>query len=466
MTTREQAILSIERYCDDGGFLADLARRVAIPTESQNPDRLGSLREYLEGEMKGSLESMGFGCRVHENPVAGRGPFLVASRIEDPSRPTVLTYGHADVIRGQDAQWRQGLAPWKVSIEGERIYGRGSADNKGQHTINLAALDAVQRARGGKLGFNLKVLIETGEEVGSPGLDAFCAANREALKADVLIASDGPRLQPARPTVYLGTRGAINFDLVADLRAGGHHSGNWGGLIANPGIILAHALASITDERGAIRIPEWRPNSLTPSVREALHGLEVEAGEDGPAVEPDWGEPGLTPAERVFGWCSFEVLAFVCGNPEKPVNAIPPRASAHCQLRFVVGVDPEDILPALRRHLDQLGFHKVEIRRARDGFFTATRLDPTHPWVRWTAASIERTSGKKPAVLPNVGASLPNDVFSQTLGLPTVWIPHSYAACSQHAPNEHLLAPVVREALRIMTGIFWDLGEPGAALPR
>ena len=96
----------------------------------------------------------------------------------------------------------------------------------------------------------------------------------------------------------------------------------------------------------------------------------------------------------------------------------------------------------------------------------ATRLDPESPWVKWAAQSIERTTGKKPAILPNLGGSLPNEVFSGTLGLPTVWIPHSYAACSQHAPNEHLLAPVVREALRIMTGIFWDLGEPGAALPR
>jgi len=89
----------------------------------------------------------------------------------------------------------------------------------------------------------------------------------------------------------------------------------------------------------------------------------------------------------------------------------------------------------------------------------ATRLDPESPWVKWAAQSIERTTGRKPAILPNLGGSLPNEVFSGTLGLPTVWIPHSYAACSQHAPNEHLLAPVVREALGIMAGVYWDLGE-------
>ena len=464
MSTREAALQSIEKYFDDGRFLEDLGRRVAIPTESQNPERQESLRQYLEEEMSASLERLDFECKVYPNSVAGRGPFLIGQRIEDPQLPTVFTYGHADVIRGQDASWREGLSPWKVRVEGERIYGRGTADNKGQHTINLAALETVMRARGGKLGFNLKVLLETGEEVGSPGLKVFCEAHKEELRADVLLASDGPRLQPARPTLYLGTRGAMNFEMTADFRAGGHHSGNWGGLISNPGIVLAHAIASITDARGSIRVPEWRPTTLTPSVRAALKDLVIDGGEDGPAVEPDWSEPGLTLAERVFGWCSFEVLAFTCGNPDRPVNAIPPRAVAYCQLRFVVGVQPEDILPALRRHLDKHGFERVTVKPSREECLAATRLDPDHPWVRWAAASVEKTTGKKPAVLPNLGGSLPNDVFAETLGLPTVWVPHSYASCSQHAPNEHLLAPVAREGLRMMTGLWWDLGD-GKALP-
>jgi acetylornithine deacetylase/succinyl-diaminopimelate desuccinylase-like protein len=345
-----------------------------------------------------------------------------------------------------------------VRQEGERIYGRGTADNKGQHTINLAAIEAVLRTRG-KLGFNLKVLLETGEEMGSPGLKEFCEQNKALLKADALVASDGPRLQPGRATIYLGTRGALNFILTVDPGKGAHHSGNWGGLLANPGIILAHAIASITDARGSIRVPEWRPTTLTPSVKRALADLEISGGEEGPAIDTEWGEPGLTPPERVFGWCSFEVLAFVTGNPDRPVNAIPARASATCQLRYVVGIDPNDIIPALRRHLDRNGFPMVKVEPAREAIFHATRLDPESPWAKWTAASIERTTGKKPAILPNLGGSLPNEVFADILGLPTVWIPHSYAACSQHAPNEHLLAPVVREALRIMAGVYWDLGE-------
>ena len=115
-----------------------------------------------------------------------------------------------------------------------RWYGRGTADNKGQHTINLAALGRVLAARG-RLGFNAKLLLEMGEEVGSPGLRAELRGARGALRADVLIASDGPRLRSDRPTIFLGSRGAFDFDLVVDLREGGHHSGNWGGLLVNPG---------------------------------------------------------------------------------------------------------------------------------------------------------------------------------------------------------------------------------------
>jgi acetylornithine deacetylase/succinyl-diaminopimelate desuccinylase-like protein len=459
--TRTAAIAAAEKYFDSGGFLADLVRRVAIPTESQNPERQAELERYLETEMSESLARLGMTSRIFPNPKGKGGPFLVAELIEDPKRPTVLLYGHGDVIRGQDEQWRSGLGPWSVKQEGDRIYGRGTADNKGQHTINLAAIEAVLRTRG-KLGFNLKVLLETGEETGSPGLKEFCEQNKQLLKADALIASDGPRLQPGRATIYLGTRGALNFILSVDPGKGAHHSGNWGGLLANPGIILAHAIASITDARGSIRIPEWRPNTLTPAVKRALADLEISGGDDGPSIDRDWGEPNLTPAERVFGWCSFEVLAFVTGNPDRPVNAIPARASATCQLRYVVGIDPNDIIPALRRHLDRNGFSTVKVEPARDAIFHATRLDPESPWVKWTAASIERTTGKKPAILPNLGGSLPNEVFADILGLPTVWIPHSYAACSQHAPNEHIRLDDARRAIKAFAALMllWNGVRP------
>ena len=412
--------------------------------------------------MRPAFEAMGFDCQTLTNEKA-RAPFLFAQRLEDAPLPTVFGYGHGDVIRGLEKEWKDGLSPWQLTESNGRWYGRGIADNKGQHSVNMGALRSVIETRG-RLGFNAKYLIEMGEETGSLGLRDICSSHKELFKADLLVASDGPRLRAEQPTVFLGSRGNMNFDLTIEARKGGHHSGNWGGLISNPGIQLAHAIACIVSPTGQIRIPEWVPRELPDSVRRALADCEVDGGVDGPEIEPWWGEPGLSPAERVFGWCSFEVLAFKTGNPDTPVNAIPPRAWARCQLRFVVGIDENDILPALRRHLDRNGFQKVQIAPTREEMFHATRLDPEDAWVQWAVASIAQTSGKKPAVLPNLGGSLPNDIFTDVLGLRTVWVPHSYPGCSQHAPNEHLPPEILRDGLRIMAGLYWDLGAGGTPL--
>jgi acetylornithine deacetylase/succinyl-diaminopimelate desuccinylase-like protein len=457
--SRTAAIDRAAEYFDSGAFKTDLARRVAIPTESQNPARAADLARYVEAEMKPAFEALGFKCQVLTHEKA-KGPFLYAERIEDPKLLTVLGYGHGDVIRGLESGWKQGLSPWETKEVDGMLYGRGTADNKGQHTINLAAQAAVLATRG-KLGFNAKWLIEMGEEVGSPGLREVCLEHRDVLRADVLIGSDGPRLAIDRPIISLGTRGGFPIDLSIDAREGGHHSGNWGGLLSNPAIQLAHAIASIAGPTGQIRIPEWVPKEMPDSVKRALAKVIVEPGPGSPTIDPAWGEPGMTAAEKVFGWCTFEILAMTAGNPESPVNAVPPRAWARGQLRYVVGVDKDQVIPALRRHLDRHGFPMVEIAQGRDNVYAATRLDPEHPWAQWTSASMAKTSNNEVTILPNVGGSLPNDIFSDGLGLPTIWVPHSYPGCSQHAPNEHLPLALARESLRLMAGIYWDLGEPG-----
>jgi len=457
--SREATLQLLADGLHDGSFLDELARRIAIRTESQRPDRRDELGRYLDDEIRPALQALGYAVEVFDNPVDGAGPLLIGRRIENQTLPTVLTYGHGDVVRGLEPDWADGLDPWTLTVRDGRVYGRGVADNKGQHSINLAALRAVITTRG-HLGFNSIVLIETGEEVGSPGIHEFVGAHRDLLAADVLIASDGPRLSPGRPTLFMGSRGAINLDFAVRLREGAHHSGNWGGLLANPGVVLAHALASIVDRHGRVLVPELVPAQLAESVRVALADCQIEATDDSPEIDRGWGEPGLTPAEQLFGWNTFEVLAFRTGNPDHPVNAIPPTATAHCQVRYTVDTDPTTFVPALRRHLDDAGFPEVEVRAAPGPpSWQATRLDPDHPWVQWVASSVERTTGSRPALLPNLGGSLPNDAFAIVLGLPTVWVPHSYASCSQHAPDEHGLLSIIGEGLQIMGGIFWDLGE-------
>ena len=461
--SRQLAIQQTLACFDDGRFQQVLARRVAMRTESQDEAASPVLHAYLSDEIAPKLEGLGFVCRIVENPALARCPFLLAERIEADAAFTVLTYGHGDVVRGYDAQWREGLSPWEIVAEGNRWYGRGTADNKGQHTINLTALEQVLDVREGRLGYNVKLILEMGEEAGSPGLNEVCAQHRDLLSADLFLASDGPRVSASRPTMFLGSRGVFNFDLHLKLREGGHHSGNWGGLLRNPGIRLAHAIARLIDARGRILVPGLLPPTLPDSVRQALIHIDVGGGPGDPAIDPDWGEPGLSPIERVIGWNSLEVLAFTTGNPAMPVHAIPAEARAHCHMRYVVGSDVGNFLTHIRTHLDAHGFDDVELR-ATDVHMPATRLDPDDPWVRWGLASMERSTGVRPALLPNLGGSLPNEVFADTLGLPTLWVPHSYAACSQHAPNEHILADLTRESLQIMAGMFWDLAEEGPAV--
>ncbi|MGD9828804.1 MAG: M20 family metallopeptidase [Hyphomicrobiaceae bacterium] len=462
---RDGAVARALAYFDEGGFEAELSRRVAYRTESQKlPASLPELHRYLAEEMEPAFKSMGFTCRTYDNPFPGQGPVLLAERLEANGLPTVLGYGHGDVIRGLEDQWTKGKGPWQTARDGDRLYGRGTADNKGQHTLNMAALRAVMAERGGRLGFNAKFVVEMGEEAGSKGLKELAAANAAAFAADVMIGSDGPRVKPGRPTLTLGCRGAVNFDLVVDLRDGGHHSGNWGGLLANPGIILAHAIASMVDAHGALQVDGLQAPPMSAAVKEALADIEIEGGEGGPSVDPDWGEPGLKPAERVYGANVLNVLAYSTGTPERPVNAIPPKARAAMQLRFIAGTDVAGILPAVRRHLDAHGFTNVVVAppsAANDGNFAASRIEPDHPWATFVRGSLQRSSNAKPAVVPSMGGSICNDVFTDTLAMPAIWIPHSYAGCSQHAPDEHILLSVTRNALAMMAGLYWDIGERG-----
>ena len=458
MGSRDSAIARALAGFDNGEFENRLAGLVAIRSTSQDPGHEADLRRYLEDGLREWLIKLGFEVTIHENPVAGSGPILIATRIEDERSTRVITYGHGDTVRGLEDQWRPGLDPWRLTREGDRWYGRGSADNKGQHLINLSALEAVIAERGGKLGFNLKLIIETGEESGSKGLSEFVAAHKEELAADVLLASDGPRANSAVPTLSTGTRGSFHFDLIVDVRPGGVHSGNWGGMTTDPAIVLAHAIAGIADRHGKILVRDWVPQGLSNSVRDVLHGCELVAEGEAATIDPDWGEPGLTPAEKIYGWTSFIVLSMLSGRPENPVNAVAPNAIAHCQIRYTVDVDPKTFEPALRRHLDEHGFGEVKIKPYGIRM-PARRSDPANPWVRWAASSMERTLGKRVQVIPNSGGGLPNDVFMDHLGVQLLWVPHSYNGCKQHGPNEHLLVAPAREGIAAFAGLWWDLGE-------
>src|SRR5712675_568773 len=378
--TRADAIDRAHRHLHSGEFLAELDRRVGYQTESQNPDRRGALRAYLEEELRPAFSQLDFATRLVESPT-GKGPYLVAEYRENSSAPTVLMYGHGDVVDGMAGEWRDNLDPWRTTMSGNRVYGRGTADNKGQHSINMSALKAVRAARGGRLGFNAKFIIETGEEIGSPDLRQVCEQLRDELKADLFLASDGPRLSADRPTLFLGCRGGIRIHLDVKLREGSHHSGNWGGVLANAATILSSAIASLVDEKGRMQLDQLKPPRISNQIRSVLADVKVEPTEDEPALSPDWGEEGLSAAERLYAWNTLEVLAMSSGNIASPANAIPGEAHAVLQLRFVVGTRFDQVVDAVRAHLHDHGFPMVEVHAAQS--FAASRTDFDSPWINW-----------------------------------------------------------------------------------
>src|ERR1700761_6947859 len=388
--TRTDAVARAREMLHSGEFLGELDRRVAYRTESQNPERRDAWRAHLVGGVHPAFSTMDFRTTLIESPT-GKGPYLLAEYSEKASAPTVLIYGHGDVVDGMEGEWRDNLDPWRTTQVGNRVYGRGTADNKGQHSINMAALDVVRKARGGKLGFNAKFLVEMGEETGSPDLNAVCASLRDELKADLLLASDGPRLAADRPTIFLGCRGGIRIHLDVNLREGGHYSGNWGGVLANPATILANAIATLVDAHGRMKLDALKPPRLTNQIRAFLADVEIKPGADEPALAENWGEEGLAAAERLYAWNTLEVLAMSSGNMEKPANAIPGRARAVLQLRFVVGTKHEQVIDAVRAHLHGKGFTMVEVSATQS--FIASRTDFDSPWIKWAADSIQQTTG-------------------------------------------------------------------------
>ncbi len=459
MASSDQALENSNKWFTDGKFFDKLSSLVNIVTDSKNAVSVDDLTNYYTDGLSDILTELGLQTEIIDNRIKGGPPFLIGKRIESSELKTILLYGHGDTVPLQEGQWFEEIIPNELKVIGDKIYGRGVADNKAQHLINLLALLSVLKIRK-KLGFNLKIIFEMGEEIGSPGLFDLCEKYKDYFKSDVLIASDGPRVAVDVPTVFLGSRGAINFELQAKYREGAHHSGNWGGVLKDPGVRLSHALSIITDKYGKILIENWKPTSLSVEVRDRLHSLPTTISET-VKIDENWGEPGLSSNEKLFGWNSFSVLALSSGNIDLPVNAIQPSAKALCQLRFVVGTDTNKVISSLRDHLDQNGFNDIKIITENAINFEASRTNLNNIWLKKVEHILEEFHRGKIHVIPNLAGSLPNNCFTDILGIPTIWIPHSYKECSQHAPNEHVPIELLQNSLLLMTDLYWNLGTDG-----
>jgi len=398
-------------------------------------------------------------------------PMILGRRLGRPGTPTVILYGHYDVQPPEPLEaWT--TPPFEPTIRNDRIYARGAGDNKGQHAAQLLALESLLEVHG-QLPCNVIVLLEGEEEIGSPHLADFVRAHREKLNADLVITSDGPISEDGRPTIEFGVRGVISFELRARGANRDLHSGNYGGVAPNPLWTLVHLLATMKNDQGHITIDGFydhvRP--LSPIEREALDRLPL----DGAAIRESLGltrfdAPIERPYfERLSCWPTLTINGLhggYGGSGSKTV--LPHEASAKCDIRLVADQRMDDIFARVVAHVRR---HAPEVEVVWQGGMDPSKTPMDSPYTGPLRQAIRAAQGVEPLLMPAMGGSLPNYVFTDLLGLPDFTVPYANADEANHAPNENI--EVERFFLGIRTGAAMlsglgqmpatGIAEPGAS---
>lgn len=420
-------------------------------------DRLGFETEVL------SVESTG--ARVDAEEVPG-WPMIVGRRLDQPGAPTVILYGHYDVQPPEPLEkWI--TPPFEPTIRDGRVYARGAGDNKGQHAAQLMALESLLAVHG-RLPCNVIVLLEGEEEIGSPNLPAFVKAHQTKLKADLVITSDGPISEDGQPTIEFGVRGVISFELRARGANRDLHSGNYGGVAPNPLWTLVHLLGTMKNDRGQITIDGFYDNvePLSPLERDALDRLPLDEAEirrglglshfDAPLERPYF--------ERLAAWPTLTINGLHGGySGPGSKTVLPHEAVAKCDIRLVAHQTADEIYAKVVAHVKR---HAPEVEVVWQGGMDPSKTPMDSPYAEPIRSAIRTAQGVDPLLMPAMGGSLPNYVFTGILGIPDFTVPYANADESNHAPNENL--EVRRFYLGIRTGaaILATLGRwrAGASL--
>ncbi len=408
--------------------LFPLLRQPSISTQDVGVERCAELlREIMAG----------CGLQARLLPTAGK-PVVYGERLGHPQRPTVLVYGHYDVqpVDPLDA-WES--PPFEPTIRNGRIYARGSGDNKGQHLAQLLAIRACLATRG-ELPVNVKVIVEGEEESSSPHLARFAQEHRNLLAADVVYVSDGPVHESGRPLVVLGVRGILYVELQARGARSDLHSGNRGGVVPNPAWELVQLLASMRDREGRVLIEGFYDAVRPPTGADlaAVAGLPL----DLEAVLRDLGTTRLPPPEGVgyYERLMFRPTLNICGFHSGYGGAgkktiIPAAALAKVDMRLVPDQDPDDVFDKFVRHVAR---RAPDVKVERLGSMRPSRTPIENPYTEAVVQAVTHACGEAPLVVPSLGGSLPNYVFTEILGRPCLTVPYANPDESNHAPNENL----------------------------
>jgi len=365
-------------------------------------------------------------------------PMVLGRRHRSPGKPTVLLYGHYDVQPPDPIdEWIS--PPFEPAIRNDRLYGRGVADNKGQHFAQLLALEALL-AVDGELPCNVTVLLEGEEEVGSPQMRSFVGAHRDELAADVAITCDGPVLSPGQPCVVFGVRGVLNFELRARGANSDLHSGNWGGIAPNPLWTLVHLLASMKNERGEITINSFyddvRPVSDLERYALAALPLDLDSLKHTLDIEQLDRPPDRNFYERITAWPTLTINGFSGGYQGKGSKTVlPHEAFAKCDIRLVDAQRSNDIFDKVKRHVLQ---HAPSVDVIFYGAMEPSKTPLDSPFAKPITEAVRRVHGENPLLVPSMGGSLPTYVFGTILNLPSFVVPYGNPDQANHAPNENM----------------------------
>ena len=416
-------------------FLEELFGLLRIPSISSDSQHKSDMLVCAEAVKKSLLQAGAEKATIFET--AGH-PVVYAEKIVDPTKPTVLVYGHYDV-QPVDPLNLWDSPPFEPTIKNGMIYARGSADDKGQFFMHVKALEIMNSA--GPLFCNIKFIIEGEEEIGSPSLGAFVASHRDLLKADVILISDTSMISLETPSIEIGVRGLAYIQVEVTGPNRDLHSGVYGGAVANPITILSQMIASCHDDNNHITIPGFYDDVLESSAEErkkmAAAPFNVKEYMQDLGVKELWGEKGYSTNERTGIRPTLELNGIWGGfQGEGSKTVLPSKASAKISARLVPNQTSGKIARILLEYFKKIAPSAVSVNtfELHGGEPYMTPMDS----LAYIAAekAIEASFGKKP-VPQRGGGSIPIcSLLEKELGIKIVFMGFGLDSDNLHSPNE------------------------------
>lgn len=416
-------------------FLDELLELLRIPSVSADPAHKKDMEQCALAVQQQLLKA---GTDRAEVFATDGHPVVYAEKLTDPSRPTVLVYGHYDVQPADPLElWKSG--PFTPEIRDGKIFARGACDDKGQFFMHVKALETMVQTD--SLPTNIKFIIEGEEETGSPNLAKFLTQHRDLLKADVILVSDTAMISLDTPSIDTGVRGLSYIEVEVTGPNRDLHSGVYGGAVANPITILARMIASCHDENNHITIPGFYDDVVDTPAEE--RNLLAQAPFDEKAYQADlgvkalWGEKGFSTNERTGIRPTLELNGIWGGyTGEGSKTILPSKAHAKISARLVPNQSSEDITRKLISYFEKIAPPEVSVRvqQHHGGEPYLTPIDSAA--YRAAAKAIQATFGKDPVPVRGGGSIPICALFEKELGIKIVFMGFGLDSDNLHSPNE------------------------------